>query len=63
MTNPLGRINPALGVACPTCRKTLSENALQLALQGKAVRCVGCRTEIKLSEEVRQRIRKSRPRE
>ena len=63
MTQPLGRINPALSVACPTCRKMLSENALELALQGKTVRCSGCRADIKLTDEVRQRIRKSRPRE
>jgi phage FluMu protein Com len=60
MKQPLGRINPVQSVACPTCRKVLSENALQLALQGKSVRCAGCRAEIKLSEATREQIRRSR---
>ncbi|MBM3462847.1 MAG: hypothetical protein FJX76_12160 [Armatimonadetes bacterium] len=60
MREPLGKIQPVRTVACPTCRKVLSENALSLALQGKSVRCAGCRGEIKLSEETREAIRRSR---
>lgn len=57
---PLGRIQTAQNVACPTCRSVLSENALTLAIQGKTVRCSKCRADIKLSEETRAMLRKSR---
>ncbi len=60
MRTPLGKIQPVRGVACPTCRRVLTENALELALQGKAVRCAGCRADIKLSDAARQEIRRSR---
>lgn len=60
MRQPLGRINPVQSVACPTCRKVLSENALTLAMRGKAVRCQGCRADIKLSAQTIETLRKSR---
>lgn len=60
MSTPIGRIQPVQSVACPKCRAALSENAVQLALQGKAVRCTKCRADIKLSEEMRVLLRKSR---
>ncbi len=62
MAVPIGRIQPVKSVACPKCQVVLSENALLLALQGKAVRCARCRMEIRLSEETRELIRKSRAR-
>ena len=60
MSEPLGRIRPVQAIACPTCRSVLSENAQTLAIQGRAVRCAKCRTEIKLPEEVRAALRRSR---
>lgn len=60
MREPLARIGTAQAVACPTCRTLLSENATTLALQGRAVRCAKCRAEIRLSEETRALLRKSR---
>ncbi len=56
----LGRIQPARSVACPTCRRVVTEGQLTLALQGKAIRCSGCRTEIKLSAATCEQIRRSR---
>lgn len=60
MREPLGRIRTAQAIACPTCRSILSENAQSLALQGRAVRCAKCRSEIRLSEETRAQLRRSR---
>lgn len=60
MSEPLGRIESTQTAACPSCRTQLSENALQLALQGKSVRCTRCRADIKLSEATRALLRKGR---
>ncbi len=60
MSTPIGHIDPVRKVACPTCRKLLSDNAMELALQGKSVRCQGCRMEIKLSADVIAALKKSR---
>jgi predicted Zn finger-like uncharacterized protein len=60
--NPLARIQPVLGAACPKCNTTLSDNGLQLALQGKSVRCQKCRNDVKLSADTIARIKQSRKR-
>ena len=62
MSEPLGRIRMSQAIACPTCRAQLSESATTLAIQGRSVRCSKCRSEIRLSEETRAILRKSRAR-
>lgn len=62
MSEPLGRIQPTQTAACPKCRTMLSENAIQLAMQGKMVRCTKCRNDIKLSEDARAALRRARGR-
>jgi len=63
MRTPLGRIQPTQSVACPSCRTVLTESALGLAIQGRSVRCGKCRADIKLSDETRAQLRKSRARQ
>ncbi|MHB2021280.1 MAG: hypothetical protein ACYCW6_30475 [Candidatus Xenobia bacterium] len=58
---PIGRIDqPLQRIACSTCRKVLSENLMALAIQGKTVRCPGCRCDIKLSSDTISMLRRTR---
>lgn len=56
----LGNVNPVKRLTCPHCGAILSEEELEIALEGEIVNCSECGGLIRLPHEVVERHKQSR---